>query len=147
MYRCKVVANRICQRAAWKGCQRRLNIFVLLACALVNLTVVQVALGAQGSYPRAATVLGILRYTFWDDHSGAYLNICLLGEGASFQSLLELDDTLDVQGKRLRVFIVEDNQVESCQAIITGGHSISRLPLSLCSSCLVICDQCKQHHR
>ncbi|MFL0801246.1 MAG: YfiR family protein [Agarilytica sp.] len=95
---------------------------------------------------RAAMVVGILRYTSWNEDFGETLNICLLGENDSFEHLEALQDSRIVPYKVINVSRVgdeADSQTSECQVLVAGNPTSMEIRDSDFSQpCLLICDKC-----
>ncbi len=97
---------------------------------------------------RAATVVGIIRYTRWREAVGDELNICLAGEAASFPHLQVLDKSRAAHNKKLNIMVATQDdhpQVGTCHVVVIGPKSpIDINNSAIRKSCLVICDQCSR---
>ncbi len=95
---------------------------------------------------RAATLIGVLRYTQWEDGLRAKMKLCLLGKAESFSYVEAMDGsaifpetTLDV----VRVAGVDHAALDDCQVLLFGSGASLTLPYKkLTQPCLLICNRC-----
>lgn len=96
---------------------------------------------------RAAMLLGIVRYTRWQQENNEVIDICLSGSAGSFRHLEALNGTRLVHNRELNVTRVNAKNppgVKNCQVIIMGPMSPLEMgSTELRESCLVICDECE----
>ncbi len=97
---------------------------------------------------RSAMIVGILRYTNWENDFGETLNICLLGSSESFVYIEALQNSRVVPSKVINVSRLvggESNLSKQCQVLLIGVHPLSSIKLQTASirqPCLLICDSC-----
>jgi len=94
---------------------------------------------------RAAIIIGIMRYTTWQQAPEKNINVCLVGKSKSTRYLLALESTLKVHEKSIFVFEY-DQQIKNkngCQVLLLGAKKERPLSsLKPAKSTLVICDEC-----
>lgn len=96
---------------------------------------------------RAAVVVGIVRYTIWNEDVGDALNFCLVGESPSFPFIRALNNQKRFLGIPLKIIDIKgDDQaaLSSCEVVVLGTTENSSPKLDNVSSCLTICDRCNK---
>lgn len=98
---------------------------------------------------RTAMIVGILRYTSWENDFGETLNICLLGSSDSFVHIEALQNSRVVPTKVIKVSRISDensNLPNQCQVLLIGAHVSAPIELqaeNISQPCLLICDSCR----
>ncbi|WP_111979083.1 YfiR family protein [Algibacillus agarilyticus] len=88
---------------------------------------------------RAAVVLGILRYTQWNEIDTQHnaINLCFMGGPMSEDVLTRASKKVAVKGKKIKIV---EPQKTACNVIILGQNEFSQ-PLPEHS--LIVCDNCE----
>lgn len=93
-------------------------------------------------------IVGILRYTNWQNDFGETLNICLLGSSDSFAHIEALQNSRVVPSKVINVLRIlggESKLSQQCQVLLIGAHpSVELQAANISQPCLIICDSCRE---
>ncbi len=94
---------------------------------------------------KAATIIGILRYTEWDPPLGNTIKICVASESNVVKRLRDIVSKPIVHGKSIEIESIEKLNMfpNDCNVILsTSSKDGERQFIESAQNCLVICDDC-----
>lgn len=132
---------------------RTLLICLVLLLSLLSLSIANsisfAAENPQGEARlRAAIVVGILRYTTWNNEveEGSELLLCSVGQTYSTNALKTEENRITVHGRKLKVTVRKENaDLGNCPVVIYGNTSNRPIKNEIAKSYdnqLTICDGC-----
>ncbi len=95
---------------------------------------------------RAATVIGVIRYTQWEEGIKDQVKLCLVGEAESFQHIEALHGTAIFPKTTLhveKISVANQAKLNSCQVVVLGRISSAKIDARhMTQPCLIICNRC-----